>query len=79
MTNEQKLVGCFSSALGVDKAQVVDSLQYNTIPEWDSVAHMTLIADLEGEFDVMIDTDQIIEMSSVAKVRDILKELEVRF
>ena len=31
-----------------------DELEYNTIPEWDSVAHMTLIAALEEAFDIKI-------------------------
>lgn len=77
--NSEKLISCFSSALGIDSSLVVDGLEYNSITEWDSVAHMTLIAELEAEFEVMFDTDQIIDMSSVAKARDILINLGVDF
>ncbi len=62
----------FSESLGIDIEQVNDGLEYNTIKEWDSVAHMTLIAALEETFDIMIETDDIIEMSSVAKAKEIL-------
>lgn len=56
----------FSEELGIKADQVVDSLEYNTISEWDSIAHMRLIAALEDKFDIMIDTDDVVEMSTFA-------------
>lgn len=70
--SENKLTQCFSEALGVSPSVITDELTYNSIPEWDSVAHMTLIAALEDAFDIMLDTDDIIDMSSVAKAKEIL-------
>jgi acyl carrier protein len=58
----EKLVNCFAEALGIDSSVVNDDLAYRSIPEWDSVAHMALIAVLESEFDVMMDTNDIIDM-----------------
>jgi acyl carrier protein len=43
------------------------------------VAHMALVVELESEFDVMLDTDDILAMSSVAKAREILGRLGVGF
>ena len=71
------LVECFVEALGVDEKIVLDDLEYNSIALWDSVAHMTLIATLEDRFDIMLDTDDIIDMNSVAKAKEILKKYEV--
>lgn len=73
------LVQCFADALGVQPLIVVDELKYNSIPQWDSVAHMTLIAMLEEKFDLMLDTDDIIDMSSVAKAKEILSKHGVNF
>ena len=73
MSIEAKFIQAFAQALGIDATSVVDDLKYNTIPEWDSTAHMILIAELENQFDVMLDTDDIIDMSSVKKARQILK------
>ena len=56
---------------------VTDELNYQSIPQWDSVAHMTLIAALEDEYEIMLDTDDIIDMSSVAKARQILAKYGV--
>lgn len=66
------LYATFARALGITEDRVDDALTYNTIPEWDSTAHMILIAELEAAFDVMLDTDDIIDMSSVAQARRIL-------
>lgn len=79
MSNENKLLEAFSASLGIEKASVVDELTYNSIPQWDSIAHMTLVAELEGVFDVMLDTDDIIDMSTVKKSKEILTKYGVEF
>ena len=79
MTNNEKLVHAFVEALQIDPSLVTDDLQYNSIREWDSVAHMTLVAALDEAFEIMLDTDDIIDMSSVAKVREILGKYDVGF
>ncbi|MBY7995838.1 acyl carrier protein [Vibrio fluvialis] len=79
MSNENKLLEAFSTSLGIEKVLVVDELTYNSIPQWDSIAHMTLVAELEGVFDVMLDTDDIIEMSTVKKSKEILTKYGVEF
>jgi acyl carrier protein len=77
MTNEAKLRAAFATALGIDPATVTDDLAYNSIPEWDSVAHMALVAELEQTFGVSLDTDDVIDLSSVAKSREILTKYAV--
>jgi acyl carrier protein len=79
MDNNEKLINAFSQALGTDKSQITDDLEYNSIAQWDSVAHMTLIAKLEETFDIMLDTEDIIDMSSPAKAREILGRHGVEF
>jgi acyl carrier protein len=67
----------FSEALGIPLEQICDTLSYQGIPQWDSVAHMGLIAQLEDCYGVLLDTDDIIDMSSVAKAREILAKYGV--
>jgi acyl carrier protein len=74
-----KLRECFSRSLGIPQQRVTDDLAYNSIKEWDSVGHMALVVELEGAFDVMFDTDDILGMSSVAKAREILTRYGVNF
>ncbi|MCX6290203.1 MAG: acyl carrier protein [Bacteroidetes bacterium] len=79
MTNTEKLIATFSDALTLDASKVTDALTYQSIPEWDSISHMVLISRLEEAFDVSIDTDDVIDMSSVAKAKEILKKYNVSF
>ena len=74
-----KLRDCFSRSLGISQERVTDDLAYNSIKEWDSVGHMALVVELESEFDIMLDTDDILGMSTVSKAREILTRLGVSF
>lgn len=73
----RKVEDVFVSSIGVDPSMVKDDLEYGTIKEWDSVAHMALVSALEEEYGVMLDTDDIIDMSSVGKAKDILRKYGV--
>ena len=77
--NEQKLKDAFVEALGIDESQVTDELTYNSIPEWDSIAHMALVAEIDDVFDTMLDTDDVLDMSSFAKAKEILAKYDVAF
>lgn len=79
MSNAERLVCVFAESLGVESALVVDELQYNSIKQWDSVAHMKLVAALEDEFEIMLDTDDIIDMSSVGKAKELLAKYDLAF
>ncbi|MFD2870629.1 acyl carrier protein [Kurthia populi] len=79
MNNEQKLRQVFAEALEINESQVTNDLTYNTIPEWDSIAHMALIAEIDDQFDTMLDTDDVLDMSSFAKAKEILAKYDVIF
>jgi len=79
MNNQDKLIGAFSNALMVDKNMIVDDLKYQSIPEWDSISHMILITEIEDVFDVSIKTDDVIDMSSVSKAKEILTKYGTEF
>ncbi len=76
MENKEKLTKAFTESLGIEPQLVTDELTYNTIPQWDSTAHMVLIDELENVFDVMLDTDDIIDLSSVAQAKIILQKYD---
>ncbi len=77
--NNLKLKESFATALNISVDAVNDELTYQSIPEWDSISHMVLISQLEEDFSVSIDTDDVIDLSSVAKGREILIKLGVNF
>ncbi len=79
MTNIEKYKEAFVRSLGVNEVKV-EELEYQSIPEWDSVGHMELIAELENVFDIMMDTDDIIDFNSYEKGKQILiKNYNIEF
>ncbi len=79
MSNMTKLEDCFRDVLALGEGDAVNALAYQEHPSWDSVAHMRLVAALESTFDVMMETDQILEMSSFSKAVEILKTCGIDF
>ena len=78
MNANSRLMKAFSHALGVENVDL-ETLEYRGIDEWDSVAHMALVGELEGEFDIMLDANEVIGMSSFKKAREILADHGVDF
>lgn len=76
MTNMDKYTKAFTETFGIT-AEQTKGLEYQGISEWDSVGHMSLMAVLEDEFDIMMDTDDIIDFSSFEKGIEILRKYEV--
>ena len=72
MSDNDQVIKTFSRVLGLQAERITDDLRYATIPEWDSIAHMSVIAALEDAFGIMIDMDDVIDMSSVGKAREII-------
>mgnify|MGYP001377665927 FL=1 len=61
----------FSAPTDVDTGELI----YNDYPGWDSVGHMTMVAALEEKFDCMLEMDDILAMSSYAKVCEIMSRV----
>lgn len=59
------------------KEDVLLDLEYQGIPQWDSVGHMSMIGLLEDEFDIMLEMEDIIDFSSFKKGIETLKKYEV--
>lgn len=79
MSNPQRLHQAFVSVLGLPPEQVTDELTYGSVPQWDSVAHMSLVTELENVFGVMLETEDIIGLSSMVEARRILGKHGVSF
>ncbi len=71
MTNLEKYTNVFAEIFGISEKQI-EKLKYQDIKQWDSVGHMTLIAKLEETFDIMMDTEDIIGLSSFEKGKEIM-------
>lgn len=67
MTNREKYDRVFMDCLSVSASQLNDQLVYQSVPSWDSVGHMSLIAGLEDAFGFMMEMDDVIDFSGYDK------------
>ena len=78
MSMVEKYSEIFKTSLNVDADKVNENLKYNEIDEWDSIGHMTLMAALEEEYKISLETDDIVDFSSFKKGIEILKKYDIK-
>lgn len=54
----------FLDVLSLEKAQLNEGLEYQSVASWDSVAHMSLMAELEDAYDIELEMDDIVEFGT---------------
>ena len=79
MSNKQKYQDIFIKSLSINGKKFDENIEYNEIPEWDSIGHMTLISGLEEGFNISMETDDIVDFSSFKKGIVILKKYSISF
>jgi len=79
MTNKEKYDQIFMECFHVEKETLTDKFVYQCVSEWDSVGHMAMIAVLEDAFEIMLETDDIIDFSSYTKGMEILSKYSIAF
>lgn len=69
---DQRLQQIFREAFEDDKLSLTDSTSPETLPAWDSLAHVKLIMGCEEEFGVKFSIEDTVESTSVAKLKVVL-------
>ena len=77
MTNLEKYNRVFMQVLGVEESRLDESFTFKAVPQWDSVAHLSLISELEEAFDVMFDSEDILHYGSYENGKTILKKMGI--
>ena len=77
MENIEKYNNAFFEVFGVKTEELNDNYGKDTVAEWDSVHQLSLIAQFEEAFDIMFDPEDIMEMTSYAKGKEILAKYDV--
>ena len=79
MTALEKYNRVLKESLRLEKDELNENLMYNRHKNWDSVAHIDMVAQLEEAFDVQFSTLQIMQFNTYDKGIEILKALGVDF
>jgi acyl carrier protein len=72
--NQAKLFGILSRVLGVRVGSIGDLTSMKTTSEWDSLKHIEIITAMEEELGVpQFSLDEIVEVTSVRKIKEVLR------
>jgi acyl carrier protein len=58
-----------AAALKVPVEQVHEDLEFQGIPAWDSMGHVSLIIEIESRLGIVIEPDDITRLTSVGAIR----------
>ena len=72
---EDKLRAIMAQILRLPAERIGADAAIGNIPNWDSTAHMRIMLALEDEFGVELNESQMVEMTSLARIRAVVEEL----
>jgi acyl carrier protein len=76
--NLNKYNKVFIQTFKLKESQLKKDIKYNSIKEWDSVGHMTMIGKLEETFKITMEMDDIIDFSSYKTGIKLLKKYKIK-
>ena len=79
MTNLEKYNQVFVRVFGVSEGALGEAFTFRDVPQWDSVAHLSLISELEETFDVMFEAEDILHYGSYENGKKILERYGIAF
>ena len=69
-----KLAAVLAEVFGLRLAEIQPSLQKAEVGTWDSLKQMDLVLSLEREYDIALDIPDIVRMTSVGTIVDVLRD-----
>ena len=76
-STEEKLREILAKVLLVDRTKINDRMSRKDVEEWDSMAHLMLVSEIESEFGIMMSDDDITEIKTVGDIKRVLRKLDV--
>ena len=67
----------FYEAFDLEVGTDLTKLEYQSIDEWDSIGHMTLMSELEDNFNITISTEDLIQFESYVQGTEILERYSI--
>ena len=77
MNNLEKYNNAFIEVFGVEESALGSNFNKDSVDGWDSVHQLNIIALLEESFDIMLDPEDIMELTSYEKGKELMAKYEV--
>ncbi len=69
-----KLREILATAIDLDLDELTDTSSPDNTPEWDSFAHMSMVAAMEEEFKITLTLDEVISMLTLPKIEEVISQ-----
>lgn len=70
----EQLNSILSELFGLKSNDISDQIAMKETPKWDSLTHMKLIASIEDNFNIELEMDDVMDMTTIGNIRLILKD-----
>lgn len=80
MTNLEKLNQIFCEVYSVEESALNEDFINTNVDTWDSIHQLSMVAAIEEAYDLMMDAEDILEMTSYENVKKLLtSKYEIAF
>ncbi len=79
MTNLERYQKAFISVFNVSTEELDENFEAGKVKKWDSIMHLSLCTAIEDEFDIMFDSEDMLDLKSFNKGKEILAKYEIDF
>jgi acyl carrier protein len=69
-----RLYRIISDVFGVPAGEIGPEGGPDSIPKWDSLAHLSLVMSLESEFGIKLAPEEALNISSVGAIQELLEK-----
>lgn len=73
-TNLEKLQAAFLKGLNLSSIEQLPALRLKESPNWDSVGHIALIAEIEDAFELNLEVEDMFEITTFNAAIEILRD-----
>lgn len=74
METKEKIVSIIAAILEVEPSQITLEMSVGDLPKWDSLGHLTILQNIQDEFDIELEAEEIIELEDVNDIIKIVEE-----
>lgn len=71
--NLEKYISAFTEAFEVEESET-PGMKYRESQAWDSIGHMNLVSALEDIFDIVLETEDLVSITSFENGKTVLKK-----
>lgn len=69
---ENKLLDILSKVLLLDTDKITDDIRRKDFEPWDSMAHLVIVSEIENEFEIFFEDEEVIELWTVGDIKKVL-------